>query len=252
MKKGLLITFALLALVFVLFGCFNVVPPVTPGIAFEVLLPDTTEATQIFVVGSMNGWNKANPWITLNVVEKDGKKYAVGEVPVGSDILPAASVTGGAEFEYKYLAGKDWAYVEKQADGSNDIANRFMYVDEFSKIFIKDAVLNWAGAAPTAPATSAITVKFVAYVPSTTPDGSIVQLAGSMNGWNGEDMTKEGDVWTITKQLEANTYYEFKLRLGSDWSYPEGNKDGGYRGNRGLILSNDATVTIKVLSWENM
>ncbi|ANQ54593.1 hypothetical protein [Thermosipho sp. 1070] len=221
-----------------------------PGLSFRVLLPDTTTATQIYVVGEMNNWKLDNVWV-LNVTDVDGKKYAIGEYD-----LPEASITGGVEFRYKYLIGKSWDNVEMKKDGSSDIKNRFVYVNENLRNIVNDAVLNWKGEDLVNPATSTITVKFIAYVPDTTPDGSVVQLVGDMNGWNGEDMVKEGNVWTITKQLESNTYYEFKLRLKNEsnaWAYPEGNETGGYEDNRALILNDDATIVIlKVHSWENM
>ncbi len=78
---------------------------------FDVEVPDGTK--KCYVCGKFNGWS-ADDAIELS---SSGPNRFTVELPDVSD----ADVAGG----FKYLCGRDWAYVEKKADGG-EMSNRIV------------------------------------------------------------------------------------------------------------------------------
>lgn len=78
---------------------------------FDVEVPDGTK--KCYVCGKFNGWS-ADDAIELSA---SGSNRFTVELPDVSD----ADVAGG----FKYLCGRDWAYVEKKADGG-EMSNRLV------------------------------------------------------------------------------------------------------------------------------
>lgn len=93
----------------ILFATF--IAAVTSGHAavFDVEVPDGTK--KCYVCGKFNGWAVDD---AVELAASGANRFTV-ELPDVSD----ADVAGG----FKYLCGRDWAYVEKAADGG-EISNR--------------------------------------------------------------------------------------------------------------------------------
>ena len=93
-------------------------------------------------------------------------------------------------------------------------------------------------------------------IPSNTPAGSTLYLAGTPNNWNPGDPdftleeTPEGN-YSITLN-PAPGVVEFKFTRGS-WATVEGNANGGFLPNRQLNYAGGAqTVELSILSWEDL
>ncbi len=88
-------------------------------------------------------------------------------------------------------------------------------------------------------------------VPSNTPAGSALFVAGNFNGWDpaGSPMTAlpQGK-WGYTVPAGTGTL-EFKFTRGS-WASVEGNAQGGMRPNRSHVYGNGDTLLLQILSWE--
>ncbi len=95
-----------------------------PQIKFSVTVPEGTE--EVYLVGSLNEWNEKDP-IALTK-GTDGKFSVVLTLAAG-------------EYQYKYICGKDWAFVEKNADDS-ELENRVINVTESTTQ--EDVVVKWA------------------------------------------------------------------------------------------------------------
>ena len=71
-----------------------------------------------------------------------------------------------------------------------------------------------------------------------------IQIAGSFNSWGGEDLTAAEDklTATITKTLTANTTYEFKIIIASNWT--SSGKAFTRDDNSGVITGNSDNMTL--------
>ncbi len=90
-------------------------------------------------------------------------------------------------------------------------------------------------------------------LPSTTPVGATIYLAGSANEWNpaAVDWTFapfEGGHVLDVPATAPNTF-QGKITRGS-WATVEGNAAGGFLPNRNFNFSNADTLFISVLTWE--
>jgi predicted alpha/beta superfamily hydrolase len=93
-------------------------------------------------------------------------------------------------------------------------------------------------------------------MPSNTPVGSQVYVAGSFNNWNPADngfrMTLDSQFrFTIRFQSSPGTL-QFKFTRGN-WNTVEGSVNGGFRPNRTLSYQGgDTTLYLRIESWEDL
>jgi metallo-beta-lactamase class B len=92
-------------------------------------------------------------------------------------------------------------------------------------------------------------------VPTYTPPGATVYLAGTMNNWNPGSaahqlMLQADSSRRITLPAVSGTL-SFKFTRGS-WASVEGNASGAFRPNRTHTLTNGDTLRLKILSWEDL
>lgn len=94
----------------------------------------------------------------------------------------------------------------------------------------------------------------VTSIPTNTPEGDPIHVAGSFNGWDPAApdfaLTDDGDgTWSITIDPPAGEV-EFKFTRG-DWNAVEGNATGGFQPNHVVAYSGGAmTESLPILSWE--
>ena len=102
-------------------------------------------------------------------------------------------------------------------------------------------------------ATAQVTFK-VTSIPSNTPAGSTIYVAGSFNGWNPSSTPLVADgsgnfVYTVP---EGSGNGEYKFTRGS-WQTVEGNATGGYLPNRTFSFNGSPqTLDLTILSWEDL
>lgn len=96
----------------------------------------------------------------------------------------------------------------------------------------------------------------VTAIPSNTPPGANIHVAGNFNNWNPADATKilslnlNGD-YTITLTPAAGEL-KFKFTRGS-WATVEGNASGNFLPDRVLNYNGQpTTVDLTILSWEDL
>lgn len=92
-------------------------------------------------------------------------------------------------------------------------------------------------------------------VPSYTPAGAALYIAGTFNQWNpgspNHQLVRRPDsTWSITLPQGTGTL-SFKLTRGS-WASVEGNASGSFRPNRTYTYGNGDTLRLRVLSWEDL
>ena len=91
----------------------TVTPPdaTSHDVVFKVAVPEGT--LQVFLIGSLNSWDLAT----------------AHEMTEGTDGKWSVTVTlDNGDYEYKYINARDWAYIEKDADGE-EIGNRTLTVN---------------------------------------------------------------------------------------------------------------------------
>ena len=92
-------------------------------------------------------------------------------------------------------------------------------------------------------------------VPTYTPVGATIYLAGSFNNWNpgsaAHVLTWRPDSTRMLTLPPGSGTLSFKLTRGS-WASVEGNASGAFRPNRTYSYGNGDTVRLKVLSWEDL
>ncbi|MEC5158302.1 alpha/beta hydrolase-fold protein [Chryseobacterium sp. MP_3.2] len=102
------------------------------------------------------------------------------------------------------------------------------------------------------PFSAQITVKITA-IPTNTPAGSTINVAGNFNGWNPSSTVMVADglgnySYTIP---EGSGILEYKFTRGS-WPTAEGNATGGYLPNRTATFTRSPqTLNLTVQSWED-
>ena len=102
-----------------------VVQPTTHDVVFKTTAPEGT--LQVFVIGEINDWNLET----------------AHEMTKGADNVWSVTVNlAEGDYEYKYINARDWAYVEKAADGS-EIDNRQVVVNAQGAAPV-DTVATWA------------------------------------------------------------------------------------------------------------
>jgi predicted alpha/beta superfamily hydrolase len=99
-------------------------------------------------------------------------------------------------------------------------------------------------------------VTFRVTVPSATPAGDVVYVAGDFQGWNpgsaAHAFTKQPDGrWTLTLDLAAGTPIQFKFTRGS-WANVEKGASGEEIANRTLTPAAGATYDFTVQRWADL
>lgn len=102
-----------------------VVQPTTHDVVFKTTAPEGT--LQVFVIGEINDWNLET----------------AHEMTKGADNVWSVTVNlAEGDYEYKYINARDWAYVEKDAEGA-EIDNRTLTVNAQGAT-VNDTVATWA------------------------------------------------------------------------------------------------------------
>lgn len=197
MKKIITFSMTLIAAIF----CMQSLSALT----YNVTVPAGTKTC--YIAGEMNGWSpSANP-----MTKVDETHYTID--------LPNATATQ----QYKYCSGPDWAYVEKNADGSELAANRTWTAN--------DVVVNWAKIF--VPDERDVTIEVL--VPSTV---KVMYLVGAFNGWaSPSDAYKmtfvsedaNGKVFSLKVHSIDAFNMEFKFCAGPAWSYEQSDPAGNFK-----------------------
>jgi len=123
-------------------------------------------------------------------------------------------------------------------------------------MFIRCFLL-WAAfvaAIPWSPLRGQVTI-IVDSVPSYTPAGALVFIAGTFNQWNPGSSAHQLSLMPdstrrITLPAGSGTV-SFKFTRGT-WASVEGNSSGVFRPNRTFTYGNGDTIRLKILSWEDL
>lgn len=91
-------------------------------------------------------------------------------------------------------------------------------------------------------------------IPSNTPAGAQVYIAGSFNNWNpgsSEFLLNANSNGHPQIVVNATGTISFKFTRGS-WATVEGNANGGFLPNRSFVMGSADTLLINILSWEDI
>jgi predicted alpha/beta superfamily hydrolase len=96
----------------------------------------------------------------------------------------------------------------------------------------------------------------VTSIPTNTPAGASIYVAGSFNGWNPMSaahvmIPDENGAWELTIPEGTGTV-EYKFTRGG-WPTAEGNANGGFLPNRSFTFTGQPqTLNLTILSWEDL
>lgn len=162
---------------------------------FNVTVPAGTKTC--FIAGDMNGW-------TLQLMTKvDDTHYKI--------TLPSNSV-----FEYIYFSGPEWEY--RELDAMGNYMSR-MYA-------VSDTVARWESLFD--PNVVPVSMTYSVTVPAGT---KACYIAGRMNDWSFQEMTKVDDTHYIIT-LSSHPSFGYKYCSGPSWDFVEVNASGDYTTNR--------------------
>ena len=175
-------------------------------LTFNVTVPAGTPSC--YIAGTFNGWT----FTEMTKLSATTYTYTLES----EDAIDIETI------EYKYVAGPNWAYVEKGFYGE-ELYNRTWSAN--------DVVATWA-AVPEQPADPEPLV-FNVTVPEGTPNCYII---GSFNAWTFAEMTKISDtqytyIYNIEEGVDVETI-EYKYLAGPNWDYAEMSADGSDMFNR--------------------
>jgi len=166
------------------------------ALTYTATVPTGTKAC--YITGEMNGWSpSATPLTKVNETT-----YTI-DLPNTTEAM-----------KYQYLSGPDWAYIEKQADGTA-VPDRTWNAN--------DVVVNWASVF--IPDEREVTIEVL--VPL---DVKVLYLVGSFNGWASpsEDYkmtynseTLDGKIFSIKVFSVDAKNMQFKFVAGPAWSYAQ-------------------------------
>ena len=182
-----------------------VVDPET-GVTYNVTVPAGTKAC--YIAGDMNTWS------FTEMTKVDETHYTI-------TIAEATTAMG-----YKYCSGPSWDYVEKTASG-DEVANRIYSANDVVESWL--AVYEPAGEEPgddpvdpnpgddpvVDPETG---VTYNVTVPAGT---KACYIAGEMNAWSQQEMTKVDDTHYTITIATATTAMKYKYCSGPSWDYVE-------------------------------
>jgi hypothetical protein len=195
------------------------------NVVFHVTVP--TPTYQVWMVGSFQGWK---PDAMVQGVKVDDTHYTV----TLDDATFSAGVTKD-NMEYKYSSGNgaNYAYIEKNADGSELATNR-KYADSNGT----DVVLSWASVYnPTVlPLPKNVTIDVL------TPAGTIeCYIVGNFNKWVGPTAPADSiKMKKITTNPDGTIVFEktiytpdanllvYHFCSGPDWTFEQKTPTGDY------------------------
>lgn len=181
------------------------------GITYHVTVPTGTKVC--YIAGDMNSWTQ----------------QAMNKVDETHYTLDIASAT--TAHKYKYCSGPSWTYEE--LDGAGNVISNRSYT-------ANDVVLQWRSIY-TPPSNTNPLVKFTVDMSNQISDGTFnpstdkVYLRGTFNNWDlSNEMTRQTDgTYTVSINLNKNTYYEFKFYTNAV-NFP----NSGYESNVGFGRDN--------------
>ena len=195
------------------------------NVVFHVTVP--TPTNQVWMVGSFQGWN---PAAMVQGVKVDATHYTF----TLDDATFSAGVTKD-NMEYKYSSGNgaNYAYIEKNADGSELAKNR-KYADSNGM----DVVLRWASVFdPATVKPMNVTIDVL------TPVGTIeCYIVGNFNNWFGPTAPADSvKMKKITTNPDGTIVFEKKIYTpdanllayhfcsGPDWTFEQKTPTGDYK-----------------------
>ena len=184
-------------------GDTTVTPEPTIGVTYNVTVPAGTNAC--YIAGELNGWSHQE------MTKVDDTHYT----------LTVADAT--TAMKYKYCSGPDWAYVEMQADGVTDVQDRTYAANDVVEAWkaVYDPAGENPGDDPVVDPETGVTYNV------TVPAGTkACYIAGEMNGWSQQEMTKVDETHYTITIAEATTAMKYKYCSGPDWAYVEMQADG--------------------------
>ena len=179
-----------------------VVDPET-GVTYTVTVPAGTKAC--YIAGEMNGWSHEE------MTKVDETHYTI------------TIATATTAMKYKYCSGPDWAYVEMQADGTTDVQDRTYAANDVVEAWkaVYDPAGEDPGDDPVVDPETGVTYNV------TVPAGTkACYIAGEMNGWSHEEMTKVDETHYTITIATATTAMKYKYCSGPSWDYVEMQADG--------------------------
>ncbi|MBR1996182.1 MAG: hypothetical protein IJ989_02905 [Paludibacteraceae bacterium] len=179
-----------------------VVDPET-GVTYTVTVPAGTKAC--YIAGEMNGWSQQE------MTKVDETHYTI------------TIATATTAMKYKYCSGPDWAYVEMQADGTTDVQDRTYAANDVVEAWkaVYDPAGEDPGDDPVVDPETGVTYNV------TVPAGTkACYIAGEMNGWSQQEMTKVDDTHYTITIATATTAMKYKYCSGPSWDYVEMQADG--------------------------
>lgn len=198
----------------------------------EELPPTTPANAELYLAGSINGWNSSKPKHRFKI-NSDGKYYLTLNDAVRS-------------LDFKITRG-DWDNQEVD-DSGNIIPNR--YFEYTGKDTIKIRIANWLDKPRFRQDEVVI---FLEEVPQNTPPDRHIYITGTFNNWNPGSPN-----YILNKNLNGDYYItipanddhiEFKFTLGT-WEYEELDSYGNTIPNRHYIFGFTDTLRLKVNQWE--
>jgi hypothetical protein len=180
-----------------------------------VTVPDSIEV--VYVAGAFNGWNPASD--SLTQISDSPKMFSYEYTYDG----PVDSL------EYKFLAGPDWKYQQKESANfmvKNDSATAV--VDTFNAVYHRNQAKD-------------VTIEVL--VPATVFQ---VYLTGTFNGWAPSDDQMEkidssanGKVFSLTIHSLDTTTLEFKFLAGPGWPYEQVAGNYNYMNDGGSVVCDE-------------
>ena len=174
-------------------------------VTFRVDMSEQTVPPEgVHIAGSFQGWDPGATEMTLT----QDNIYAV-----------TIDLTAGEYIEYKFVNGDEWGEDESVPAGCAQNNNRYLTVpDQATEL---DAVC-FGSCTICNPPLVAITFQVDMSNETVSPNG--VHVAGSFQGWDPattEMLPVGDDIYSVTLELEAGNYYEYKYINGNAWGGDE-------------------------------
>jgi hypothetical protein len=193
---------------------------------------NTPKGSPIFICGSFNNWNPADPSYILQFDELNKTYYTY---------LP----WGFGKIEYKFTRG-DWTSVETDSC-KEDLTNRTFDLEEAD--IILNHISGWKDLEPLY--CSKVTL-VLDEIPENTPEESRIFIASNINFWVTPDENYEfkrmqnGKYFLTVPRLSANLQYKINRGSFETVEVDENNQDNRYRE---LTFGEKDTVFIKMRNW---
>lgn len=201
----------------------------------DQLPQNTSLQDSIYVVGSFNDWNPADPGYRLR---HQGNSYSI--------TMPA----GLSSFHYKFTRGS-WATVEG-SPGGKSIPNRIYNRSAPGPDTVRLEIRGWEGT----PVLGSVTFH-LKEIPENTPHDASIYVAGTFNGWLPGDpqyklQLQPDSTYKLTIPTDLDTIW-FKFTRGN-WASVECRSNGRPIFNRTYIQKQGGKnlVEAEVAAWEDL